>query len=133
MTQQAPGLLRNRAALLVALVVCIWAALPQSLRLTALYSITHLPPRPLPRPILIFGLVGSSFITASIAIRSSFLSDRVVVGAAAGASVLRLITSLISPNPGATLVVDRLVSLLWAIGAVASLVFLISPSRQRTG
>jgi len=75
-----------------------------------------------------------SFVAASIAIRSSFLGDRVVFGAAAGAFVLWTIRALLaSANPGATLVIDRLVSLLWAIGAIASLVLLVSASRQRTG
>ena len=115
---------------MAALVLCIWKALPRSLTMTAMHSLTHMP-QPEGDPTSIVGLVVACFMAASFAIGSSLLSDHVVLGAAAGAMVLRLITLLVSPNLGATLVLDGLVSLPWAIGAVASLVFLISGPWKR--
>src|SRR5579864_1510217 len=97
MTAPRLAVLRNRAALLAALVFCIYAALPRSL--TSLRSISHATPeRDL---ILIFGLSAATVITGSIATRSSFLGDRIVFGVAAAACVLRLITVLVSPSPSA--------------------------------
>lgn len=119
MTPKQPIVLRNRAALLFALIFCIYEALPQ--------SITSLrPSSPNERgPILIFGLIASLVITALIAVRSAFLGDRVVFGAAAAAFVLWLLRSLLSLGPFATSVVNALVSLMWVIGAIASLVILV--------
>jgi hypothetical protein len=74
---------------------------------------------------LILGLIASIVITASIAVRSTFLGDRVVFGAAAAAFVLWLLRSSLSLDPFATSVVNVLASLMWVIGAVASLVILI--------
>jgi len=83
------------------------------------------------RLLLIFGLIASIAITALIAARSTFLGDRVVFGAAAAAFVLRLLRSLLSLGPFATSVVNALVSLMWVIGAIASLLILIRLLRKR--
>jgi uncharacterized membrane protein len=123
-TSKQPTVLRNRAALLFALLFCIYEALPR--------SITSLrPSSPNERdPILIFGLIASIVITALIAVRSTFLGDRVVFGAAAAAFVLWLLRSLLSLGPSASSVVNVLASLMWAIGAVASLVILLAVLRN---
>jgi hypothetical protein len=118
LTPKEPTVLRNRAALLFALFFYIYEALPR--------SITSLKPSsPNERdPILIFGLIASIVITALIAARSTFLGDRVVFGAATTAVVLSLLRSLLSLGPSATSVVNILASLMWVIGAIASLAIL---------
>jgi len=126
----SPAVLRNRLAALCALVFCIYAALPQSI--TSLRSISG--PTPHRRdPIMIFGLVASVVITGSIASRSRFVGDRVVFGAGAAAFLLWLVTALVLPGRLAMSVINGFVSLLWAIGAAASLVILVFAFRRRTG
>lgn len=124
MTPKQPTVLRNRAALLFALLFCIYEALPR--------SITSLKPSsPNERdPILIFGLIASIVITVSISVRSAFLGDRVVFGAAAAAFVLWLLRSLFSLGSSATSVVNILASLMWVIGAIASLAILTRVLRK---
>src|SRR5206468_10853000 len=116
MTSTQPAVLRNRAAPLVAMVFCAFEALPQSL---TTFSKSALHGRD---PLLIFGFIASIFITTSIALRSSFVGDRVVFGAAAVALTLRLIINLVSPGALATSVINGFVSLAWAIGAIGALV-----------
>ena len=118
MTPKQPIVLRNRPALLFALLFCIYEALP--------HSITWLKPSsPNERDrILIFGLIASIVITVSISVRSVFVGDRVVFGAAAAAFVLWLLRSLFSLGPSTTSVVNILVPLMWVIGAIASLAIL---------
>jgi hypothetical protein len=124
MTPKQPAVLRNRTALLFALVFCTYEALPQ--------SITSLrPSRPHERDlILILGLIASIVITASIAVRSTFSRDRVVFGAAAAAFVLWLVRSLLSLGPSATSVINAFAWLMWVIGAIASLVILVTVLRN---
>ncbi len=124
MTAKQPTVLRNRAALLFVLLFCIYEALPR--------SITSLKPSsPNERdPILIFGLIASIVITALIAVRSTFLGDRVVFGAATTAVLLSLLRSLLSLGPSATSLVNVLASLMWAIGAIASLAILTGVLRK---
>jgi hypothetical protein len=125
MTSKQPIVLRNRAVLLFAFLFCVYEALPR--------SITSLrPSSPNQRdPILIFGLIASIVITALIAVRSAFLGDRVVFGAAAAAFALWLLRSSLSLDPFATSVVNVLASLMWVIGAIASFVILIRFLRKR--
>jgi hypothetical protein len=82
---------------------------------------------------MIFGLVASVVITGSIASRSRFVGDRVVFGAGAAAFLLWLVTALVLPGRLAMSVINGFVSLLWAIGAAASLVILVFAFRRRTG
>lgn len=130
MTSPRLAVLRNRAALLGALVFCIYAALPQSVTSLRPISGSEQHARD---PILIFGFIASIVITASIASRSSFVGDRVVFGTAAGAFVLSLITAVVALSRLAIAVITGLVSLMWTIAAVATLVILISGLRRRTG
>lgn len=119
MTSEKPGVLRNRAALLFALLVCIYEALPA--------SITSLRPGGSNGrdPILIFGLTASIVITLSIATRSAFIGDRIVFGAASAAFILWLIRSIFLFGPFAGSIVSLLVSFIWAVGALACLTLLI--------
>src|SRR5438093_13462877 len=127
MTSTQSAVIRNRAAAMVAMVFCAFEALPQSL---TTFSKSALHGRD---PLLIFGFIASIFITTSIAMRSSFVGDRIVFGAAAVAFFLRLITNLVSPSGSAASVISVFVSLAWSIGAVGALVVLISVSRRRAG
>lgn len=130
MTSARPGLLRNRVASLCSLVFCTYMALPQSAR--SLRSTGELGPHGRD-PIFVFGLVASLVITSLIATRSPFVGDRVVFGAAAGVFLSGLIKAVLSPSPLAlaATVINVIVSLLWAVAAIASLVILISALRRR--
>ena len=130
MTSPRRAVLRNRAALLGALAFCIYAALPESV--TSLRSVSRSAPYER-NPILIFGLMASTFIAVSIASRSPFLGDRLVFGPAAGAFVLWLVRAVVPLGPLTTSVMNGLVSLMWAIGAVAALLALIFVSRRAGG
>jgi hypothetical protein len=74
----------------------------------------------------------ATFIATSIAVRSWFLGDRVVIGVAAGAFVISVVRRLVSPSPSIDLVLGGLDSLAWASAAVTCLVLLFSGWRKRT-
>src|SRR2546428_11949231 len=106
-----PAVLRNRVALLFAMAFCVYGALPESL---TTFSESALHGR---NPLLIFGFIASILITTSIAMRSSFVRDRVVFGAAAVALSFRLIINLVLPSGFAASFIYGIVSLAWTIGA----------------
>ena len=125
MARQGQRVLRNRTALLFALLFCTYEAL-------ARFIIWLRPSTPNHRdPIMIFGLIASVLITVSISIRSSFVGDRVIFGAAAGAFALWLLRASFLLNSAVIAAVNALVSLLWGIGAVVSLLLLIRWSARR--
>src|SRR2546428_2258306 len=86
-----PAVLRNRVALLFAMAFCVYGALPESL---TTFSESALHGR---NPLLIFGFIASIFITTSIAMRSSFVGDRIVFGAAAVGFFFWVVMNFVSP------------------------------------
>ena len=122
-----PAVLRDRVWLLGAAAFCIYEALPRSLTtLSQISKSVHERD-----PMLIFWFIVAIVFMVLIATRSSFVTDRVVFGAAAGGLGLRLIALVVLPSPFATSVIDGFRSLSWTIGAVGALMALIS--RQRSG
>ena len=122
------AVLRNRAALLGALIFCTYEALPTAL--TSVRAVRQTAPLA-HDPVYVLALMVCLAASVSVAIRSSFVGDRVVFGAAAGAFVLWLVTAVISPGPVAMRVINRCISVIWAIAAVASFIILIHISRRR--
>jgi hypothetical protein len=76
--------------------------------------------------VLIFGMMFATFISASIAIRSSFVMDQVVFGAATLGLFLRIIIRMVLPAPSPAAVINGFASLAWTLAAVCTLLYLIS-------
>src|ERR1041385_850080 len=95
MTTSVPaGILRNRAAVLAALVFCIYEASPRSFT-TLHFGVKSPDARD---PLLLIGLLVSVVIGASVAQRSPLRADKFVFGAAVPAAILWLIRSLTPPG-----------------------------------
>jgi hypothetical protein len=123
-------ILRNRVRLAAALAFCIYAALPASL------TTLKVPPTTLllwkRDPAMIIGSTLLMFFFALYARRSAFLGDRVFFGIAAGSCLLWDIRYVVLPGAVATSFINGVVNVLWAIGAIVTLVLLLSDSRPRT-
>lgn len=111
------GLLRNRVILAMVLLTCVYGAGASWLSFRE-----HVGPRK--DLLLIFGLVCAVFITAAVALRSSFCGDQIVFGAFAAALVMTGIKTTVPLAANAIFAVKIAESLLWTIAALASLVVL---------
>lgn len=117
------GLLKNRTAVIVAVLFCLVESVWSWLSITRL---VRLPEHPINIFYLveIFGFAFCIFITGAIAYRSPFWGDRIVFAPAAGIFVLAMVTATIPLTPLAILTVNVADSLLWTIAALASLIVL---------
>lgn len=115
------GLLRNRWILLAVFLGSLYGSVVSWLSVGA--PAGHRPGGG--GPILIFGLACAIFISASIALRSKFLWDRVVFGALAGALSLAAVRLIPPPTVGVLLAVNLAKALLWTTAASASLSILV--------
>ena len=70
------------------------------------------------------------FFFASCARKTTFVGDRVVFGIAAGSFLLWDIREVVLPGPLVTSFINGTVHVLWAIGAVVTLVLLTSIGKK---
>jgi hypothetical protein len=84
-----------------------------------------LPARSPHNAIGLFGIAFSIFVTLSIAIRSSYLWDRAVVGAVSIAFALALANAFFSLTPEMLLALRMVKSMLWTAAAVVSATILV--------
>jgi hypothetical protein len=112
------GLLENRGALIVAVLFCLvesvwsWVLITARVRFQEnLVNIT----------VSLFLI----FVTVSIAYRSQFWADRVVLGAVAGAFALIAIKATVPLTPSVMLALNVAKSSMWTIAALVSLIVLV--------
>jgi hypothetical protein len=117
-------MLSTRAALLVALAVCVY--LTSTTMLPSFREAAHKGGL-----FVLFGRVVGTLISVMVASRSSYLGDRVFFGVIAGTIVVDFVTDVFRPSPSVDLAIAGLETLAWAGAAVTCFVLLMTSRRQR--